>query len=84
MNGLGAATQTLPVQFVLTQSELTRHCLPLPQAAHTVPPQSTSVSLPSLVPSVQLVGGGVPVGSGGVGPSSQTRELHGRISMFLV
>jgi hypothetical protein len=39
---------------MVTQSEATRHCFPLAHGAHAGPPQSTSVSAPSLIPSVQV------------------------------
>jgi hypothetical protein len=38
----------------LMQSELPRHCLPLPQTGQEAPPQSMSVSVPLRIPSVQL------------------------------
>src|SRR5215471_18935551 len=39
---------TLVVHFLLVQSLLTEHALPLAQLGHEAPPQSTSVSVPFL------------------------------------
>jgi hypothetical protein len=47
------ALQTLFAQLRLVQSLPTRHFPPFGHAAHAVPPQSTSVSLPFLTPSPQ-------------------------------
>src|SRR5437588_636017 len=46
----------VPAQELLAQSAGAAHILPAAQGAQMSPPQSTSVSLPSLVPSVQEVG----------------------------
>lgn len=51
----GVHVHTLPVQVVVTQSEFTTHALPVAHAAQP-PPQSTSVSVPSLVPFVLHAG----------------------------
>ncbi len=51
--GAGAA-QTPAEQLVLEQSALTPQVLPLAHLAAHVPPQSTSLSLPFLIPSVQV------------------------------
>src|SRR4051794_14356102 len=42
--------QALPVQTALAQSLRVEHTLPTAQRMHVPPPQSTSVSLPSLTP----------------------------------
>lgn len=52
---LPSGVQTLPQQpLPATQSLFRMHCLPLEQGGQVPPPQSTSVSLPFLMPSVQV------------------------------
>jgi hypothetical protein len=60
----GGATQAPPAQTPLTQSVAVAHDLPFAHCGQLGPPQSTSVSLPFLTPSVQVGAGGwsVPVG----------------------
>src|SRR5262245_24670178 len=41
--------------FPLMQSRLIKHCLKLPQGIQFGPPQSTSVSSPSFIPSIHVV-----------------------------
>src|SRR5579883_1760790 len=52
---LGRAAQAPATQAPPAQSPFTRHALPAAQPMQTGPPQSTSVSLPSLIPSLQEV-----------------------------
>jgi len=52
---------TPPQQALLWQSLASRHFLPLTQAGHTPPPQSTSVSMPFCTPSVQVGSRQVPL-----------------------
>jgi hypothetical protein len=46
----------LPLQLLVTQSAPLAHAWPIGHGTHTVPPQSTPVSAPSAMPSLQLVG----------------------------
>jgi hypothetical protein len=50
----GAAAQIPPVHVLLTQSVPVKHFMPVAHAGHIPPPQSVSVSLPSLMPSLQV------------------------------
>ena len=60
------ATQTPPEHAPLVQSEPPRHCLPRAHVGQVPPPQSTSVSLPFWMRSMQF-GRGVVVGVGVAG-----------------
>jgi hypothetical protein len=51
------AAHTVAVQLPEMQSSPSVQCLPIAHSLHA-PPQSTSVSVPSCVPLVQLAGGG--------------------------
>jgi hypothetical protein len=53
--------QTKPVQFALTQSPATVQALPPPQRIPEDPPQSMSVSVPFLTPSLFVGAAHVPV-----------------------
>ena len=44
----------VPKQSLFTQSAFTAQCFVSTQGGHAVPPQSTSVSLPSLTPSAHV------------------------------
>ncbi len=78
----GGATQRCvgASQTVLMQSELTRHFLPLAQAGQLMgapPPQSTSVSMPSCTPSVQVgATHTLAVQMGAAGDVQSLLELH--------
>ena len=52
-----AIRQMLPMQIGLAQSGSTRHTYPGTQPGQVPPPQSTSVSAPSLTPSLQVAVG---------------------------
>ena len=56
-------------QLTLAQSSPTRHAWPSAHFGQLIPPQSTSVSSPSLMLFAQLIGVGAGVGSGVFSPS---------------
>jgi hypothetical protein len=68
----GEDWQTPLTQKPLRQSEFARHCLPLAHFGQTGPPQSTSVSWPFLIPSLQVGAGGVQVPLTQMLPDGQT------------
>jgi hypothetical protein len=76
---VGGVTQRCVVesQTVLTQSVFVEHFRPVAHGGHVPPPQSTSVSFPSFMPSVHVAGAHTPMVQTGVdGLEQSAAEVH--------